>query len=120
MFKNLKLSAKMSLGFGVLIVISGLLGAVSWLGLSQINETVALSNLSTDLMDNINLCAKFRRDFGLNAFKKDASGKDATDNLNSALDGFNQTLAKLNAVTGQDSQCKSDLLHDTCFLPPFF
>ena len=116
MFKNMKLSAKMSFGFGTLIIIAAVLGIVSWLGLSSITSTVGLSTVSNTCLDQVNQCAKFRRDFAINGFKKAADGKNAVDNWNNAystLTASLTTLSQSSSIAKQEKDLASKCLADS-------
>jgi methyl-accepting chemotaxis protein len=75
MFKNLKLSSKMALGFGTLVVIAAGLGVVAWTGLSGVVSNAGLDAQGTLALDALNSCASLRRDFAINGFEK-LSGKE--------------------------------------------
>ena len=40
MFKNMKLATKMGLGFGLLVVICGVLGLMGWSGLTDLSGSL--------------------------------------------------------------------------------
>jgi methyl-accepting chemotaxis protein len=105
MFKNLKLSAKMSLGFGVLIFISGILGYVSWMGLSQVSSNIDLYRQGNQGLECINKCAQYRRDFAIKAFDKDSQGKNAVDKWNLS---FDELVATCNSLVGSKGISKAD------------
>jgi methyl-accepting chemotaxis protein len=65
MFKHMSLSRKMAMGFGVLIVITGILGGVAWSGLRSVTQTADLQFEGKAALDALEECAKFRRDCAL-------------------------------------------------------
>jgi methyl-accepting chemotaxis protein len=69
MFKNMKLSAKMALGFGVLVVISAALGFAGWYGINSVQKIVTVNQEGNDVLNSLNSCASLRRDFALIGFE---------------------------------------------------
>jgi len=85
MFKNMKLATKMGLGFGLLIVISGVLGYVGWSGLSNVTTNAELNRQGNECLQGLNECASLRKEFairGFNAYGSD--NKTAADNWHEA------------------------------------
>lgn len=72
MFKKMKLATKMGIGFGVLVVISGILGLVGWRGLTNVATNVELNRSGNECLQGLNQCASLRKDFALNGFEKAA------------------------------------------------
>ncbi len=98
MFKNMSLSKKMALGFGVLIVIAGVLGGVAWSGLRSVAATAALDARGAACLDTLNKCATQRRDFALRGFAKaDGETKTAADLWR---DSYAQLTDELRALQG--------------------
>jgi len=79
----------MAMGFGVLVVIAGILGYVGWMGLTKVtnsSDILAKGNQCLTLLDS---CAKIRRDFTIKGFEKDEkTGKTAADKWFEAYDQF--------------------------------
>jgi methyl-accepting chemotaxis protein len=96
MFKNMKLAAKMSLGFGVLVVIAGILGFVGWMGLTSVAEKsdqMIEGNKCQQILDS---CAKVRRDFTIKGFEKDEkTGKTFADKWFEAYEQFVAAITPL-------------------------
>ena len=92
MFKNMKLAAKMALGFGVLIVIAGLLGFVGWNSLRNISGNVELNNQGNLCLETLANCASLRKDFAIKGFSKVDGEKNSADKweetYNMLLDGL--------------------------------
>lgn len=70
MFKKMKLSSKMMLGFGSLILVCAVLGTVSWFGLSSILGKEKLMEQGNLCMQKMNQCAKLRLVFADQGFQK--------------------------------------------------
>ena len=108
MFKKMKLATKMALGFGVLVLLSGVLGAVSWRGLSQIVEQRARYEKGAATQDRMNTCAIFRRDFGVRGFQKaEGETKNAAEKWQEAygeLAGAVKTLDSDKGLTAEQRE----------------
>jgi methyl-accepting chemotaxis protein len=106
MFKNMKLATKMSVGFGILVVIAGVLGFTGWRGLSRMATNAELTRQGNECLQGINLCAQFRRDFALSGFEKAANeDKNAADKWQDAHTGLTtqlQALENARALGGAD------------------
>ncbi len=100
MFKNMKLATKMGMGFGLLIVISGVLGYVGWNGLSNVTTNAELNRQGNECLQGLNDCASLRKEFTIRGF--DAYGSDnktAADNWHAA---YNALLTQLQQLEGSD------------------
>ncbi|HNQ22582.1 MAG TPA: methyl-accepting chemotaxis protein [Phycisphaerae bacterium] len=107
----MNLSTKMALGFGVVIVIAGVLGVVSWIGLGSVSATTALDRQGTDCLDELNQCATLRRDFALRGFtKSDGEDKNAADKWYDAQAELVKQLDTLAAAAGLDAK-QQTLVH---------
>ncbi len=104
MFKNLKLSMKISLGFSAILLIAVIMGLCGWQGLRKNNTLMEISNEGNVAMDNMNQCALFRRDFAINGFEKKAD-----QDLN-AVEKWQQAHADL--MTSLDSLGNNDNLDE--------
>ncbi len=114
MVKNMKLASKLFLGFGCLVVITALLGLISWRGMAKVK---ALSDLTLDgqqAVGHLNQCATLRRDFMIHKFA--ALG---TDNKNAAekwIESYEKLVTELKGLsenphlTQQDQQIVSQML----------
>ncbi|MBN2583246.1 MAG: hypothetical protein JXL80_09265, partial [Planctomycetes bacterium] len=105
MLGNLKLSSKMALGFGVLVLIAAIMGYVGW---DALNSTLGVANLRSDgeqcskLLDS---CAKYRRDFSIKGFAKINDEKTAVDLWKESCEGLKTALG---ALSQQDSLSDDD------------
>ncbi len=77
MFKKMKLATKMGIGFGVLVVISGILGLVGWTGLTNVANNAELDKMGNECLQGLNQCASLRKDFTIQGFEK-AANEDKT------------------------------------------
>ena len=89
MFKNLKLSMKISLGFSAILLIAIIMGLCGWQGLRKSSSLMKVNNDANRALDNLDQCALKRRDFRINGFEKTA-GQD----LN-AVDQFSEKHSAL-------------------------
>ena len=100
MFSQLRLATKLALGFGVLVLLTGILGTVGWHGLTELqykSNTLALGN---DSMQALQDCAALRRDFELNGFAKNAAGVSADTAWAQRCDALETALTQLSRLDG--------------------
>jgi methyl-accepting chemotaxis protein len=102
MFKRMSLSAKMGLGFGTLLVITGVLGGVAWMGLRQVAQIAEQERAGVACQEKMNNCATLRRDFALQGFTK-AAGETQT-----AAEKWQQSHSELDALLNT-LECNSQL-----------
>ena len=96
MFKKMKLATKMGIGFGVLVVISGILGIVGWRGLTNVATNADLNRSGNECLQGLNQCASLRKDFALQGFEKAANeDKNAADKWQEAYTALTEQLQKL-------------------------
>ncbi len=101
MFKNTKLSTKIGIGFGILIVMAGAVGAVGWYGLRGVSTTAALEKAGAQCVDTLNRCATLRRDFAINGARKaDGETKDASERWTEAYTELTGQLGELQSQAG--------------------
>ncbi|MEN6383913.1 MAG: hypothetical protein ABFD79_01815, partial [Phycisphaerales bacterium] len=101
MFKNMKLATKISLGFGILIAIAGMLGYVGWMGLTNVTKNAEILAKSNQCLDQLNGCAQIRRDFAINGFAKDEkTGKTAADKWFDTFDKLTTEISSLASTPG--------------------
>ena len=120
MFKNLKLATKMGLGFGVLVVICGVLGIMGWSGLSGVSDSVELGNAGDECLTELNKCASTRKDFAIMGFARyDGQDVTAADKWQQAYDGMKenlQTLRDSELISGKDKEQANKILS---YLDPY-
>jgi len=95
-FKNMGLAAKISLGFGVLVVVASIIGLVGWSGLKGVINKVNLTAAGSGCLDKVNQCGTLRRDFEIYKFEKmDGSEKNAAEKW---ADVYKEMEIKLNEL----------------------
>ncbi len=110
MFKNTKLATKMAWGFGTLVVLAGVLGAVAWNGLKGMATTIALEEAGAKSMEDLNRCAELRRDFAIHGFAKPGDQElNAADQWAVAYQQFFARLQSLDSSPDLDAQNKAAL-----------
>ncbi len=96
MFKQMKLSSKMALGFGALVVVTAILGVVSWRGLGQVKEYTDISEEADVALAAMTDCGNHRRDFMIHGFEKvTGEEKNAADEWHDACTTLVSTLKSL-------------------------
>jgi len=98
MFKNLKLSAKIAVGFVILIILVLVTGLLGWTGLRNIGATYEQVKEGTASINAVQKTGNFRRDFATHGFAKLAGSSEdiptewlkAVEELNSQLSNFRQ------------------------------
>ncbi len=96
--RNMRLSAKMGVGFGAVLVLTCLLGAASWLGMRGVSEKVALDSAGAKCVDAINRCAILRRDFAVQGFvKAEGEAKTAADKW---IDAYGELAQQVQTMQG--------------------
>ncbi len=105
MFGNMKLATKMAMGFGILVVISAVLGITGWSSLNGLARNVALEKGGSECLSALSDCATLRRDFALRGFAKaDGEDKNAVDKWYAAYDTLNQRLESLKIAKGMSAE----------------
>ncbi|HML75568.1 MAG TPA: methyl-accepting chemotaxis protein, partial [Anaerohalosphaeraceae bacterium] len=113
MFKNLKLSMKITLGFSTLLVISLIMGIFAWQGLGTVTELTSLNAKGNACLDGLNQCAIIRRDFGISGFEVAAGQtKNSADKWYDAHNELNTLLQDLEKAGGLQSNEK-DMVQTT-------
>ncbi|MCE5341954.1 MAG: hypothetical protein LLF92_12650, partial [Planctomycetaceae bacterium] len=107
MFKNMKLATKMSMGFGVLVAIAGILGYVGWMGLTNLSTSQKILEKDNECLAILDICAKTRRDFTVKKFEKDEkTGKTAVDEWLEAFEQFTTEITSLANTSGLSTENK--------------
>ncbi|MCC6486767.1 MAG: methyl-accepting chemotaxis protein [Candidatus Hydrogenedentes bacterium] len=92
MFKGLTLSARILLGFFVLVVLAAFLGFSGWYGVQGVATQVRLSDTGFEAVKELDKCGFYRRDFSNFGFEiREGQEKNAVDQ-------FNDSHAKLAGV----------------------
>ena len=98
MFKNLKLSRKMGVGFGLLILIAAILGANGWWGLARMARLTELVKLSGDCMEDMLNCRRQEKNFQLRGFA--VYGKDKKNSADKWEDDFSSLSGRFESIRG--------------------
>ena len=106
MFKNMKLATKMGVGFGFLVVISGILGYVGWTGLSNVATNAELSGQGDECLQGLSQCASLRKEFAIRGFETYGSdNKTAADHWQEA---YSTLLGKLQQMENSSDLARTD------------
>ena len=101
MLKDAKLGTRMGLGFGTLVVIAAALGVIGWLGVNEINKTVAMDQKGSECLESLNRCATLRRDFAARGFAKvEGQAQNAAEQWQAAFEELVNRLRGTQAVEG--------------------
>ncbi|MBN1516188.1 hypothetical protein JXA32_06430 [Candidatus Sumerlaeota bacterium] len=101
MFKDMKLAMKLTLGFGILIAITAILGGTSWYGMSKVKVKSALMEKGNEALSDLNQCAKHRLEFAANGFEKnDGASKHAGELLLEAYESLSKQIQGLKTSDG--------------------
>lgn len=68
---TMKLSTKLALGFGLLVIITAILGICGWASVASIGRNLTLANFTNECRQDINQCAIYRREFAAKGFRLD-------------------------------------------------
>ncbi len=120
MLKQLKLSWKMGLGFGILTGLSLLSGSVIWWSLHGLGNGIELVSQSNEGMSQMNKCGALRRDFMLNGFAK--TGQDGTsiaDQWKQAAVGMAAGLDELKAAEGLPTAASTQVERAQAQMPAY-
>ncbi|HRU15225.1 MAG TPA: methyl-accepting chemotaxis protein [Anaerohalosphaeraceae bacterium] len=114
MLKNMKLSVKLFLGFGCLVVITALLGLISWRGMTSVKVLSELALRGQQAVSHLNDCATLRRDFMINGFAVIGNdNKNAAEKWHESHDKMTTILKELNGdshLGGEEKQIVSKML----------
>ena len=97
----MKLSAKLGCAFGIMVLITAILGYESWAGLSEISTNVALEKQGFNASETLNQCGSLRRDFATHGFESTVEGEP------NAAQKWEQAYTKLNQQLGNIEENQS-------------
>lgn len=63
MLSSLKLSTKLFLSFGLILLILAIIAVVGWYGLNSVYQSMQWSNQANKIYSQVEKCGKIRRDF---------------------------------------------------------
>jgi len=112
MVKNMTLGKKLALGFGLLVIVTAILGGVTAIGLTGVTNATEKDALSSGALDWMNKLATYRRDFTVRGFTKyDGEDKTAVDKWLEAYAGTTERLDTLKqAVDAADAKMVDEAL----------
>jgi methyl-accepting chemotaxis protein len=120
MMKKTKLATKIGIGFGVVIVIAGILGVVGWRGMASVGTVVKLNAQGQACIESLDECASLRRDFALRGFEKYGdNNKTAAENWQAAYDSLAKTLEQLAASPDLQAKDKATVTQATRQMPAY-
>jgi methyl-accepting chemotaxis protein len=120
MFKKMKLTSKMSIGFGVLVVIAGVLGYTGWSSLGRVATTANLAKSGNESLLEMDQCAQFRREFSLSGFEKAANeDKNAADKWLAAYTSLTEQVQTLEKAAGLRASDKAIVTETLARLTPY-
>jgi len=105
MFNNMKLFYKITIGFGLLTILAGLLGVNGWLGLKQMARQTALVHDSGQSSEDLLNCRRQEKNFQIRGFVK--YGTDTKSSAEKWQDDFarlSEGLKKLPATDFSEEQ----------------
>lgn len=106
MYKNMKLAAKIGLGFAAVIIMSLLLAVCGGLGIRAINMQVQLNDQATEIMDQLETCASLRRDFAISGFK--VSEGDTKNVVEKWTDAYNAMVSQIEVLKNSKGLSNGD------------
>ncbi len=98
MFKDLSLSRKMGLGFGLVILIAAILGVNGWWGLTRMARLSELSKISGHSMEELLNCRRQEKNFQLRGFT--LIGKDTKNSAEKWQDDYASLQKQLETMKG--------------------
>jgi methyl-accepting chemotaxis protein len=105
MFKNLRVSWKLGLGFGTVVCITLALGAYGWNAFRQVGIATDLVTSATAATDNLGELRKHRMDFSLHGFEvPEGETKSSADKWGETIQSLNEQLEQLHAAPGVDEK----------------
>ncbi len=100
MFRNMRLGMKIALGFGILVVITAILGVASYIGLQSVEGKTLATGIANDSMQHLSSAEALRRDFRLD-------GGDAAEGEVTLVDTwgeeFDELLVQLDDLSAADA-----------------
>ncbi len=110
MFKNLRVSWKLGVGFGVVVVITLALGGYGWNAFRQVGVATDLVTEATAASDDLGQLRTDRMNFSMHGFEGVAGkDKDYSQVWGETINSLNEQLAKLHGTKGV-TQEQIDLL----------
>lgn len=103
-FSKLRLSAKIGLGFGALVVLTGLLGFIAWQGMDDVVTSNLDSQAGTRALDDLRQVDQANTRFLADGFKEQAGGDTAADMWNKEYGELGESLTALSKASTLDAE----------------
>ncbi len=105
MFKNLRISWKLGLGFGVVVCITLALGAYGWNAFRQVSVATDLVTNANAAMDDLGNLRKHRMDFSLRGFEvAEGETQSSADKWGETIKSLNERLEQLRVAPGTNEK----------------
>ncbi len=105
MFKNMKLSTKMTLGFGAMVLIAATLSVVGWYLLNQIDQTAKLAQSADNCILNFEGVRRQEKNYMIRGDRVPAGDtKNAAQNWQEQYSKLQEQLKLLASNTGLDAE----------------
>ncbi len=105
MFKNLKISWKLGIGFGAVVCITLALGVYGWNAFRQVGVATDLVTKANAAMDDLGNLRKHRMDFSLRGFEvAEGETKSSADKWGDTVKSLNDQLEQLRVAPGTNEK----------------
>ncbi len=114
MLNTLKLSTKLFLSFGLILLILALIAGVGWYGLSRVYQNMQWSNQANKISFQVEECGKIRRDFASlaqtgQAFNKEEGKQTIDEQLRATVKELVEMIENLKKESGISSEMVEQL-----------
>ena len=114
MLNTLKLSTKLFLSFGLILLILALIAGVGWYGLSRVYQSMQLSSQANKISFQVEECGKIRRDFASlaqtgQAFNKEEGKQTIDEQLRATVKELVEMIENLKKESGISSEMVEQL-----------
>ncbi len=108
MIRDTRLSTKLALGFGALVVVAAIVGYTGWSGIQGVEEKVETFEQGNECLARMNDCATLRRDFAIKGFAKaEGEEKDSSERWKDASAALLAGLDAMANATNTSDACKA-------------
>lgn len=108
-FSKLRLSAKIALGFGALVVLTALLGFIAWQGMADVVAHNLDSQAGTRALDELRQVDQANTRFLADGFKEQNGGGTAVDAWNKEYAELDKALTALGEASTLDAEQKATM-----------
>lgn len=114
MLKSLRLSTKLFLSFGLIVLILALTSGVGWYGLSKIYGSMVLSTKASEVYKQVDKCGKLRRDYSYlaqtgQAFVAEEGKKTVDEQLRETQKELVSMIEQLQQTKGISEEMKQQM-----------